>query len=109
MLSNSDEKKWKYNSAANKYLQQFYRLSDKRKIISRGFALHVDYCPRRARIWKGKPYANFLYDCLCCDYFIASATQYEMLCSGRLKIAKIKDLENYESELKKDSPSKIEN
>lgn len=38
-------------------------------IIARGMAQHVDYCPLEMRNWEGKPYANFIDDCLnspCC-------------------------------------------
>lgn len=42
LLSNSNEKKWKYNVIAQSYLQKFYKVSDKRKLVSRGFAVHVD-------------------------------------------------------------------
>lgn len=62
------------------------------KIIQRGLASHVDYCPIRARVWKGKPYANMIDDCWTCSNFVAveygpdpnmdySGTNY-VLCKG---------------------------
>lgn len=38
-------------------------LAEYRKVIERNYALHVDNCPVQKRVWRGKPYANFLYDC----------------------------------------------
>lgn len=90
LLSNSEEKKWKYNALANKRLNDFYEVSDKREIINRGMALHVDYCPIKSRVWKGKPYANLTDDCLCCEYCIFAGHE-NILCSGRLRISSIKD------------------
>ena len=57
LLNDSKEKKWVYNSVANKYLQFFYAAADQRDIIPRGFTLHADNCPIKARSWRGKPYA----------------------------------------------------
>lgn len=39
--------------------------------IIRGWATHIDYCPIVAREYKGKPYANFIDDCLGCGYLLA--------------------------------------
>lgn len=93
LLGNSDEKKWKYNAVAQNYLQRFYDVADKRKLIDRGLATHVDHCPIESRVWKGKPYANFIDDCLCCEYCIESSGEQEMLCTGRKRIATIQDLD----------------
>ena len=91
LLSDCKEKTWRYNALANKYLRQFFRVADKREIISRGLALHVDNCPIKSRLWRGRPYANFIDDCIYCQYCISSAYEGELLCSGRLRIASIKD------------------
>ena len=40
------------------------------KAIDRGCALHVDGCPMRARVWRGKPYANVMDDCSACEHLI---------------------------------------
>ena len=37
-------------------------------VIRRGLALHVDFCPIRARIWRGKPYANVIHNCSSCSH-----------------------------------------
>lgn len=31
-------------------------------------ALHIDDCPIPAREWEGKPYANYLDDCVHCPF-----------------------------------------
>lgn len=68
LLNDSEEKKWKYNSVAKKQLSRFYNAADKRVLSSRGYAMHIDDCPIKERMWRGKPYANFLDDCLYCKY-----------------------------------------
>lgn len=98
LLGKSDEKKWVYNSVANKYLQRFYRVADQRDIIPRGLALHVDNCPIEARTWHGKPYANFIDDCYGCKYCIEGQFKGKMLCSGRKRVATVKDFHIPEDE-----------
>lgn len=53
------------------------------KVIERDFAVHVDYCPRPARIWNGKPYANLFDDCSGCEHFTNEYNQDEkyMICN----------------------------
>lgn len=91
LLNENEAKVWKYNALAQKLLNKFYDVSDKRKIISRGHALHIDNCPIKSRIWKGKPYANFIDDCLDCEYCISVDEEESILCSGRRRIALLKD------------------
>ena len=74
--------------------KELYKYGDKKKIIERGLALHVDYCPIHMRIWEGKPYANFMDDCSYCEYnLVFSYEENEMLCSGRQKVKCLEDLE----------------
>lgn len=92
LIGDSVDKKWKYNSFANKHLDLFYSIADRRRMVSRGLALHVDNCPIRSRVRRGKPYANFYDDCLGCDYCILYETdKKEILCSGRRRIANVED------------------
>ena len=107
LLDESDEKKWVYNSVANKYLQYFYAATDQRDIISRGFALHVDNCPIEARTWRGKPYANYIDDCHGCKYCISYQFEGRMLCSGRKRVATVKDFHISEDERLKISDKEI--
>ncbi|MGD9791592.1 MAG: competence protein CoiA family protein [Phycisphaerales bacterium] len=39
-------------------------------VIERGLALHVDGCPIRSRVYRGKPYANVIDDCTCCPHYV---------------------------------------
>lgn len=103
LLNDSSEKTWKYNSVCQKYLNAFYAASDKRDKISRGFATHVDDCPIKQRMYHGKPYANFIDDCLYCDYCISYEDEDTMLCSGRTRIATIADFKIPEDKRIKDS------
>ncbi len=89
LLDDSTEKQWKYNSLSEQYYHQFIGASDEKKVIHRGYAIHVDDCPIRNRIWNGKHYANFIDDCLNCQYCISSGDV--VLCSGRSRIATIDD------------------
>lgn len=110
LLGNSVEKQWKYNSLAEMWKKRFIEVSDKREIISRGYTLHVDSCPIKLRIWRGKPYANFTDDCMSCEFFTVSGEKdYEneddngyILCSGAQRIATIEDF-------KKSSEERIKN
>lgn len=90
LLSDNEKKKWKYNAVANKWLHKFYCIADKREIIQRGMALHIDYCPIESRVWQGKPYANMWDDCLYCEYCI-SINENVVLCSGRQRISTVND------------------
>ena len=107
LLGNSDEKKWKYNAVTQRYLQHFFDVADKRKLVTRGFAIHVDDCPIKCRVWKGKPYANFFDDCLYCEYCISVNGGQEMLCSGKSRIATIEDFDIPEDIRIKNSNDKI--
>ncbi len=93
LLGDSEEKTWKYNSKEKKLLQKFYAVSDKREIIQRRAALHIDHCPRKIRTWRGKYYANFIDDCLYCPYCISGNYEGDILCSGRTKISSCEDFE----------------
>lgn len=74
--------------------KELYKYADKKKLIERGLALHVDYCPIHARIWEGKPYANFMDDCSYREYNLAfSYEENELLCSGGQKVKCLEDLE----------------
>ncbi len=61
-------KNWLFNSRAASRHAAMMEKAVFRKSIQRGFAVHVDDCPIRARVWRGKPYANVVDDCLGCDH-----------------------------------------
>lgn len=71
LLGESPLKAWVYNAVEERLLQKYIAASKKMKVINRGFAKHVDNCPKRKRIWNGKIYANAMDDCLGCDSLIA--------------------------------------
>jgi hypothetical protein len=52
-------------------------------VVFRGMARHVDYCPLEMRIWKGKPYANFIDDCLYSPCCASSEDGYVYCIGGR--------------------------
>ncbi len=95
LLNDSAEKIWIYNAVAQKWLNKFNKVADKRHIVYHGLAAHINHCPIKKRMWKGKSYANFIDDCLDCEYCIfvdQSDEDYKtILCSGRSRIATIKD------------------
>lgn len=97
LIGDSDEKQWKYNRLSEAYLNKFIAVADNMEITSRGFAMHVDGCPIRVRTWRGKPYANYIDDCLYCKYCISNADGL-LLCSGRSRIATINDFSIPEQE-----------
>ena len=70
--------------------------------------MHVDNCPIKSRVWKGKPYANFIDDCLGCDYCISTHIENHILCSGRLRIATLEDFSIPEEKRIKDSDDLID-
>lgn len=100
LIKETENKNWIYNGKREQTYRRFVEVSECKKIVSRGYALHVDYCPIKSRVWKGKPYANFTDDCNMCDYFIdyrkyknRMTENGEILCSGKLRIGDVKDFD----------------
>ena len=96
LLNDSEEKHWKYNNFSAESFQKFMSVADRKSIVPRGFALHVDNCPIKSRKWNGRPYANVMKDCLYCEYCV-SYTEY-VYCTGRARIATINDFRIPEGE-----------
>lgn len=95
LVSDNPRKSWSYNALAEKKIQAFLQVSEKKKIIERGFALHVDFCPIQSRTWKGKPFANYLDDCGYCKYHIQTDLETNHIwCSGRNHISTLADLKS---------------
>ena len=95
LLSKSPEKYWKYNRLSGIYYRKFISVAEEKEISSHGLALHVDNCPIKARLWKGKPYANYIDDCSYCKYCISGSP---LLCSGKARIATVADFSIPEEE-----------
>ena len=95
LLSNNPRKTWIYNAFAEKIFHAFCEASERKKIIERGFALHVDFCPIQCRTWRGKPYANYSDDCYYCKYHICTDLETSHIwCSGRNLISTLSDLKS---------------
>ncbi len=108
LLGLSNEKHWIHNTVVNTWTNLFLSMCEELKVIHRGFAPHVEYCPKKARIWRGKSYANFIDDCSGCeflvDYWDNDLQEYmskgifthtgvdAILCSGRKRISTLVDL-----------------
>lgn len=100
LLSKGDNKVWIYNGKREITYKKFVEVSQCKEIKSRNYALQVDFCPINKRIWKGKPYANFSYDCEDCDFLIDYKNgeekdnyQGKILCSGQSRIGCLKDFD----------------
>ncbi len=94
------KKKWVYNRKCEEYREKIFENADKRRIISRGLAYHVDWCPIQARKWHGKAYANVIDDCWYCKYNVRIDRNVEdemeyIYCIGRKRIAEIEDLNRF--------------
>ena len=107
LLNDSEEKQWKYNNFSAESFQKFMSVADRKSIVPRGFALHVDNCPIKSRKWNGRPYANVMKDCLYCEYCV-SYTEY-VYCTGRARIATINDFRIPEGERIRTSDLKYKN
>lgn len=100
LLTQTDKKRWIYNGKREHAYKQFIRVSEMKDIVVRGYAFHVDNCPLKRRIWRGKSYANFIDDCQVCDYLIdyrrlrrEEGEQEKVFCSGRMRIGCLKDFD----------------
>ena len=85
------EKKWIFNAWAQKSLQALLSYTEDKAIIMRGCALHIDYCPIHIRDFHGKPYANYIDDCIGCDYYFGRKDD-SILCSGASLVSTLSDV-----------------
>jgi hypothetical protein len=70
VLGGGPHKRWLYNAAAERKRQEILNSGKVLRSLYRGAALHVDGCPLKVRVWKGKPYANVVDDCVGCEHAI---------------------------------------
>lgn len=109
LLNDSAEKTWVYNALEKEIIQKFISAADKYRATLRGCALHIDFCPINRRVWRGKPYANLMNDCIYCEYCISVINNKEILCTGRHLIANLNDfnvpkvdrIKNYNEKIQK--------
>ncbi len=101
LINGIQNKSWIYHGKRAEIYNKFLNQAEYRKVIARNHTLHVDNCPIQKRVWNGKPYANFLYDCDECEFCISYPSVHKLegsddrsiLCSGRNGIAHVKDFE----------------
>lgn len=55
------------------YINESDIKGEKKYVIERNCAIHVDNCPISIRVWRGKSYANVLDDCGSCEYLLAES------------------------------------
>jgi len=72
LIDGLENKKWTINTKAIEVRRKLEIIGVEHEIVHRGMAAHIDNCPIRARVWKGRPYANLIDDCFYCDYFFDS-------------------------------------
>lgn len=97
VVNQTTNKKWIFNRKTEYYTEKFLRTGDRKKIVHRGFASHVDHCPLYKRIWKGQSYANFIDDCACCEFLLQASSGGEIICGGRNKIRTFDELKEFYS------------
>ena len=68
VVESGTHKQWIYNVVAELRRRRILAKATVRETIYRGFACHVDGCPLPARVWRGKPYANVMDDCVYCEH-----------------------------------------
>ena len=99
LLGYSSRKKWKYHTKSNSIYQKFLESSQELFMESHGYAWHVMECPLMLRIYNGEAYANFIDDCMSCDFCIThNSDNGGMLCSGAKQLSLISDLDICEEE-----------
>ena len=94
LLNSIENKRWLYNSKAEEKFIEICKNSEIKPIFHRGFASHIDYCPREVRTWNGRrytnlPYANLYDDCSDCKYFIKYYNDDDneyIICNGKNKM-----------------------
>lgn len=74
-------KAWLFNAYAQDQLRRLLNSGTRMPVTNRGMAVHVDNCPIPARIWRGKPYANVIDDCLNCEFNLQYGGDF-IICSG---------------------------
>ncbi len=57
-------------------------------LIYRGMVMHVDGCPLAVHIWRGKPYANVIDDCIYCKRCVSHRGS-EVFCNDHLSEAQL--------------------
>lgn len=85
VVESVERKVWLYNVYAVDRLARLLNSGSQMPVVSRGMALHVDNCPIPARVWRGKPYANVMDDCLYCEFNLQVGGEF-IICNGAKKV-----------------------
>lgn len=95
LINNNKYKTWIYDGRREDVYRKFLQVSEEKEIVMRNYALQIDDCPIKKRIWKNKSYANLIDDCYGCEYFITDkkGDVQSIFCSGKNRIAHISDFE----------------
>lgn len=91
LINSIKNKYWIVNKKqqfAQKKLSQFIDIKER---IYRGQAKHVDNCPIKARVFRGKSYANIFDDCAGCEYCLDILDNFNeekmfVICGGKSSI-----------------------
>ena len=73
IVEGTEKKRWAFNAYAERTKRRQVESARRFKVIDRGSVisvLHVDGCQIPARVWRGKPYANIIDDCSCCEFLV---------------------------------------
>ena len=82
VVDGSAQKRWLHNVRANEARNSILSEATLLPSVERGLAWHVDGCPIPARVWKGKPYANVIDDCVGCEHMLAASGDVGVICDG---------------------------
>ncbi len=83
IIDKIENKRWIYNARVKSEFKRMLNQTKHMDITSRGFASHVDYCPIKVNVWRGKPYANVIDDCIYCIHCVSYPGDV-ICCNGHL-------------------------
>lgn len=76
-------KSWIYNARSQHEYGAILQQTQIKETTTRGFALHVDFCPLKVRTWNEKPHANVIDDCIYCESCV-EFKEGTIRCNGHL-------------------------
>lgn len=100
VIEKATYKKWLHNEKAALYKEKALSFTVRKRSFQRGFATHVDACPIRKRVYRGKSYANVIDDCISsCEYCLQvgdgegyGSLSDDIYCAGDKKIKDLEDI-----------------
>lgn len=84
VIDSVENKKWIYNKRSKIELDRMLSQTRCMPMTFRGFSYHIDYCPIKARMWRGKAYANLIDDCIYCEHCISIQSEEHIHCNGHI-------------------------